>query len=149
MTNPASIDAFTERFLASGWPLHILVNSAGIQGVPLTRDARGYESHFSTNHLGHFQLATRPLPALRRADGAWVVKVSAWAHRLSPVVFDDPHFEGRDYDGMMAYGQSKTANSLFALALDERGEPREYAPSPCTRASSWARTSAHGSRPSN
>ncbi|GGN89216.1 oxidoreductase [Streptomyces albiflavescens] len=121
LLDPASIDAFAERFLASGRPLHILINSAGVMATPLTRDARGYEVQFATNHLGHFQLAARLRPALRRAHGARVVSVSSWGHRFSPVLFDDPHFEHREYDRWVAYGQSKTANILFALALDERG----------------------------
>jgi NAD(P)-dependent dehydrogenase (short-subunit alcohol dehydrogenase family) len=120
LLDQASIDAFAERFVASGQPLHILVNSAGIGGAPLTRDARGYELHFATNHLGHFQLAMRLWPALRQANGARVVAVSAWAHSRAPIVFEDPNFEHREYVSWMAYGQSKTANILFALALDER-----------------------------
>ncbi len=120
LTDPASLDAFAERFLASGQPLHILVNSAGVMAAPLIRDSRGYESQFATNHLGHFQLTVRLLPALRRAHGARVVAVSSLGHRRSPVVFEDPNFERRDYDPLLAYGQSKTANILFALALDER-----------------------------
>jgi NAD(P)-dependent dehydrogenase (short-subunit alcohol dehydrogenase family) len=67
LLNPASIDAFAERFLASGRPLHIVVNSAGIMACPLARDMRGYESQFATNHLGHFQLVARLWPALRQA----------------------------------------------------------------------------------
>ena len=122
LLDPASIDAFAERFLASGRPLHILVNSAGIMANPLARDSRGYESQFATNHLGHFQLVARLWPALRKANGARVVSVSSWGHRYSPVVFDDPNFERRDYDRWSAYGQSKTANILFALALDGRGK---------------------------
>jgi NAD(P)-dependent dehydrogenase (short-subunit alcohol dehydrogenase family) len=118
----ASIDAFADRFLASGRPLHILVNSAGIGGAPLTRDARGYELHFATNHLGHFQLAMRLWPALRKAHGARVVAVSAWAHSRAPIVFEDPNFQRREYIPWMAYGQSKTANILFAVALDERAK---------------------------
>jgi NAD(P)-dependent dehydrogenase (short-subunit alcohol dehydrogenase family) len=86
------------------------------------RDARGYELHFATNHLGHFQLALRLWPALRRANGARVVSVSAWAHSRAPIVFEDPNFEQRDYIPWMAYGQSKTANILFALAMDERAK---------------------------
>ncbi|WP_420991726.1 oxidoreductase [Cupriavidus sp. 30B13] len=122
LLDPASIDAFAARFLAAGQPLHILVNSAGIMAVPaLTRDARGYECQFATNHLGHFQLASRLLPALRQAGGARVVSVSSLGHRYSPVVFDDPNFERRPYDPWSAYGQSKTANILFAVALDARG----------------------------
>jgi NAD(P)-dependent dehydrogenase (short-subunit alcohol dehydrogenase family) len=116
--DPASVDAFAESF---DRPLHMLVNSAGIMRVPLRRDGRGYEAHFATNHLGHFQLALRLWPALRRAEGARVVAVSAWAHRLSPVHLDDPNFERRPYDEWMGYGQSKTANILFAGELDRRG----------------------------
>jgi NAD(P)-dependent dehydrogenase (short-subunit alcohol dehydrogenase family) len=118
---PVSINAFAEKFLASGRPLHILVNSAGIMALPkLTRDKRGFEYHFATNHLGHFQLTKRLLPALRQAKGARVVSVSAWAHRLSNVVFDDLNFEHREYQPMLGYAQSKTANILFAVGLDER-----------------------------
>jgi NAD(P)-dependent dehydrogenase (short-subunit alcohol dehydrogenase family) len=121
LLDPVSIDAFADRFIASEKALHILVNSAGVMAVPeLTRDARGYEVQFATNHLGHFQLTTRLLPALRRAKGARVVSVSSLGHRYSPVVFDDLHFEHRPYDPWLAYGQSKTANILFALALDVR-----------------------------
>jgi len=121
LLDAASIDAFAERFLASGRPLHILVNSAGIMMVPLTRDARGYESQFATNHLGHFQLGLRLWPALLRAQGARVVNVSSWGHRHSPIVWDDPNYERRDYDNLGAYGQSKTGNNLFAVEIDARG----------------------------
>jgi NAD(P)-dependent dehydrogenase (short-subunit alcohol dehydrogenase family) len=121
LLDPISIDAFTAGFLASGRPLHILVNSAGIMACPLQRDSRGYEAQFATNHLGHFQLVSRLWPALVQARGARVVSVSSWGHRRSPVVFEDPHFEHREYDRWAAYGQSKTANILFAVTLDERG----------------------------
>ncbi|WP_328615403.1 SDR family NAD(P)-dependent oxidoreductase [Amycolatopsis sp. NBC_00355] len=119
LVDPASVDAFARRFLASGREVDILVTSAGIMGVPLPRDARGHESHFATNHLGHFRLTARLAPALAR--DARVLSVSAAAHRLSPVVFDDLAFEHREYHPMLGYGQSKTANILFALELDRRG----------------------------
>jgi NAD(P)-dependent dehydrogenase (short-subunit alcohol dehydrogenase family) len=122
LSRPATIDAFAARFIASGRPLHILINCAGIMACPLTRDERGYELQFATNHLGHFQLAARLWPALRQAGGARVVSVSSWGHRFSPLVFDDPNFLQRDYDRWAAYGQSKTANILFALALDGFGK---------------------------
>jgi NAD(P)-dependent dehydrogenase (short-subunit alcohol dehydrogenase family) len=122
LLDPVSIDAFAARFLASGRPLHFLVNSAGIMACPLTRDARGYEAQLATNHLGHFQLAARLRPALARAQGARVVSVSSWGHRYSPVVLDDPNFERRPYDRWSAYGQSKTANILFAVGLDRRAK---------------------------
>lgn len=122
LLDPASINAFADRFLASARPLHILINSAGIMASPFTRDARGYESQFATNHLGHFQLVARLWPALRQANGARVISVSSWGHHYSPVMFDDPNFSQRAYDPWAAYGQSKTANILFALELDTRGQ---------------------------
>jgi NAD(P)-dependent dehydrogenase (short-subunit alcohol dehydrogenase family) len=122
LLDPKSIDAFTASFAATGRPLHLLVNSAGIMMVPLARDSRGYESQLTTNHLGHFQLALGLWPAMLRAEGARVVNVSSWGHRHSPIVWDDPNYERRDYDPMGAYGQSKTANNLFALEIDGRGQ---------------------------
>ncbi|MFI6559619.1 oxidoreductase [Streptomyces sp. NPDC050534] len=122
LLDPASIDAFAEKFLASGRPLHILVDSAGIMATPaLTRDARGYEVQFATNHLGHFQLVKRLWPALTAAGGARVVSVSSRGIRFAGVDFDDLHFEHRAYEPFVAYGQSKTANALFAVELDRRG----------------------------
>ncbi|HEX6628996.1 MAG TPA: oxidoreductase [Gemmatimonadaceae bacterium] len=123
LIDPESIDAFASRFLISGRPLHILINNAGIMAPPLTRDARGFESQLATNHLGHFQLTARLWPALQKAGGARVVALSSRGHRASAFDFDDPNFERRPYDKWIAYGQSKTANALFALALDVRGAP--------------------------
>lgn len=120
LLDPASIDEFAAGYRDTGRALHILVNNAGIMGVPLVRDARGYEAQFATNHLGHFQLTNELLPALRAASGARVVEVSSWGHHLSDIRWDDPHFEAGGYDGMVAYGQSKTANVLFAVELDRR-----------------------------
>jgi NAD(P)-dependent dehydrogenase (short-subunit alcohol dehydrogenase family) len=98
------------------------VNNAGVMACPKTLDSRGYELQFSTNHLGHFQLTNALWPALVKANGARIVCVSSLGHRFSPVVFEDINFEHRDYDRWLAYGQSKTANILFALTLDERGQ---------------------------
>jgi len=122
LMDPASIDAFADHFLSSGKPLAILINSAGIMACPLARDRRGYESQFSTNHLGHFQLTLRLWPALQKAQGARVVTLSSWGHRHSPVHLEDPNFERREYTPWLGYGQSKTANVLFALELDRRGQ---------------------------
>jgi NAD(P)-dependent dehydrogenase (short-subunit alcohol dehydrogenase family) len=122
LIDPASIDAFANRFLSSERSLDILINNAGIMAPPLQRDERGYESQFATNHLGHFQLTARLWPALKRAGKARVVSVSSRGIRFGGVDFDDPNFERREYDKWKAYGQSKTANSLFAVALDKRGE---------------------------
>ncbi|HZB28981.1 MAG TPA: SDR family NAD(P)-dependent oxidoreductase [Streptosporangiaceae bacterium] len=119
LLDPASIDAFAARYLDSGRPLHILINNAGIMSGPLVRDARGYESQFATNHLGHFQLTLGLLPALRAAHGARVVNLTSGGHRVSDIRWDDPHFT-TGYDGILGYGQSKTANVLLAVELDRR-----------------------------
>jgi NAD(P)-dependent dehydrogenase (short-subunit alcohol dehydrogenase family) len=111
LSDQASVRAFV-----NGWdgPLHILINNAGIMAAPLMRTPEGWEMQFATNHLGHFALATGLHDALA-AEGARVVSVSSSAHHRSPVVFDDIHFEHREYEPWSAYGQSKTANVLFAV----------------------------------
>jgi NAD(P)-dependent dehydrogenase (short-subunit alcohol dehydrogenase family) len=120
---PPSIDAFAARFIESGRPLDILINNAGVMAMPLTRDARGYEMQFATNHLGHFQLTSRLWPALRAADAARVVSLTSLGHRRGAIDFEDPNFNDREYAKWPAYGQAKTANALFALELDTRGAP--------------------------
>jgi NAD(P)-dependent dehydrogenase (short-subunit alcohol dehydrogenase family) len=99
---------------------HIHVDNAGVMARPLGRTPQGFELQFATNHLGHFALATGLLPALRAAQGARVVSVASSAHLFSPVVFEDIHFERREYEPWSAYGQSKTANVLFAVEADRR-----------------------------
>jgi NAD(P)-dependent dehydrogenase (short-subunit alcohol dehydrogenase family) len=107
---------------AADWtgPLHMLVNNAGVMAVPERRLAHGWELQFATNHLGHFALASRLRGALAAAGGARIVSLSSAGHRRSPVVFDDINFERRDYDPWLAYGQSKTANVLFAVGASAR-----------------------------
>lgn len=122
LADPQSIDGFAARFLASRRALALLINNAGIMATPLERDARGFESQLATNHIGHFQLTLRLWPALVQAQGARVIALSSVGHRRAGVDFEDPHFEHRAYDKWLAYGQSKTANALFALELDRRGE---------------------------
>ncbi|TDD86201.1 SDR family NAD(P)-dependent oxidoreductase [Actinomadura darangshiensis] len=115
-----SIENWTHGHVAAGRPLHILVANAGVMAPPLTRTADGFESQFGTNHLGHFALATGLLPSLRAADGARVVSLSSRAHRRGDVDFDDPNYLRSPYDPWEAYGRSKTANALFAVALTDR-----------------------------
>lgn len=120
LVDPTSIDAFADRWLASGRPLHALVNNAAAPAPrAVVRDARGHELQFSTSHLGHFQLTLRLLPALRAAGGARVVNVSSGAHRMGEIRWDDPDFQA-SYDPRAAYAQAKKANVLFAVALDRR-----------------------------
>jgi NAD(P)-dependent dehydrogenase (short-subunit alcohol dehydrogenase family) len=122
LMDAASIEHFANAFLATGEPLHLLINNAGIMWVPLRRDNRGYESQLSTNHLGHFQLTAQLWPALKKANGARVVNVSSFGHQIAPFNFDDPNFLHRDYETLQGYGQSKSANNLFAVELDNRGK---------------------------
>ncbi|WP_281225447.1 SDR family NAD(P)-dependent oxidoreductase [Flavobacterium aquiphilum] len=118
LMNPDSIDAFTEKFLASDRPLHLLINNAGIMWVPLRKDSRGIESQLATNYLAQFQLTARLWPALKKANGARVINVSSHGHQFAGFDFDDPNFLNREYETLQAYGQSKTATNLFALELD-------------------------------
>ncbi|MEV6265756.1 SDR family NAD(P)-dependent oxidoreductase [Kribbella sp. NPDC051936] len=115
-------DRASVRAFAATWdgPLHILVNNAGVMAEPLTRTPEGWEHQFATNHLGHFGLALGLHGALAAAGDARVVSVSSSAHLRSDVHFDDIHFENRPYDEWAAYGQSKTANVLFAVEAAKR-----------------------------
>ncbi|WP_239165143.1 SDR family NAD(P)-dependent oxidoreductase, partial [Actinoplanes palleronii] len=113
----ATVDAFV-----AGWtgPLDILINNAGVMDAPRGTTKQGWETHFGTNHLGHFALATGLHPALASAGGARIVSVASAGHGVSPVVFDDVFFERREYTPNGAYGQSKTANVLFAVEATRR-----------------------------
>jgi NAD(P)-dependent dehydrogenase (short-subunit alcohol dehydrogenase family) len=118
LSDLASVDGFVRAW--SG-PLHILVNNAGVMAVQeLTMSASGHEIQFATNHLGHFSLAVGLHGALAEAGGARVVSVSSGGHLRSPVIFDDIDYAFRDYDPFGAYGQSKTANVLFAVEATKR-----------------------------
>jgi NAD(P)-dependent dehydrogenase (short-subunit alcohol dehydrogenase family) len=133
LAKPDTIDAFAKKFLASGKPLHLLINNAGIMWVPLRRDSRGIESQLSTNYLGHFQLIARLWPALKQAHGARVVNVSSAAHHMSSFNFEDPNFNNTEYQTLVAYGQSKTACNLFTVEFDNRAKAshvRAYSLSP-------------------
>ncbi|MEP6713912.1 MAG: SDR family NAD(P)-dependent oxidoreductase [Ferruginibacter sp.] len=111
------------REFTSNWkgPLNILINNAGVMAIPnlqLTED--GWEMQFATNYLGHFELALGLYDALAAAGNARIVAVSSNGHLLSPVIFDDINFDFRFYDPWVAYGQSKSAVILFAVAASKR-----------------------------
>lgn len=101
-------------------PLHILVNNAGVMASPEQHTPEGWEMQFATNYLGHLALALGLHDALTAGGAARIVSVSSSAHMLSPVVFDDIHFAFRRYDPWLAYGQSKSANILFAVGATAR-----------------------------
>ena len=96
--DPVSIDGFAYKFLASGRPLHLLINNAGIMWVPLRRDSRGIESQLATNYLAQFHLTARLWPALKNAGGARVINVSSHGHQFAAFNFDDPNFLHREYE---------------------------------------------------
>ncbi len=114
-----SVRGFADRFLDSGRRIDIVINNAAIMAAPETRVGPGWEAQFATNHLGHFALVNRLWPAL--SEGGRVVAVSSTGHRRSGIRWDDIQFE-TGYDKWLAYGQSKTANVLFAVQLDALGK---------------------------
>jgi NAD(P)-dependent dehydrogenase (short-subunit alcohol dehydrogenase family) len=118
LTDRASIDAF-----AASWdgPLHLLVNNAGVMALKQRElTPEGYEMQFATNHLGHFALALGLHDALAADGHARIVSVSSTGHLRSPIIFEDIHFDFRPYEPFLAYGQSKTANVLFAVEATRR-----------------------------
>jgi NAD(P)-dependent dehydrogenase (short-subunit alcohol dehydrogenase family) len=115
-----SVTAFARAFAADGARLDLLVNNAGVLVPPLGRTKDGFELQFGINHLGHFALTGRLLPALARTRGARVVVVSSMAQSGGRIDFDDLNWERRRYAAGVAYGQSKLANMMFALELHRR-----------------------------
>ena len=115
-------DLASVRSFATAWsgPLHFLINNAGIMHAPEQRTTAGWEMHMAVNHLGHFALATELLPALIEARNARIVAVSSSGHASSGIRFDDMFFRRDSYDAGLAYGQSKTANVLFAVEAARR-----------------------------
>ena len=113
-----SVEAFYEAWEGS---LHLLVNNAGVMAIQdLELSPEGWEKQFAINHLGHFKLALGLHDALAADGTARIVSVSSSGHLRSPVVFDDINFSGREYEPFAAYGQSKTANVLFAVEATRR-----------------------------
>ncbi|WP_449373617.1 SDR family NAD(P)-dependent oxidoreductase [Arthrobacter psychrolactophilus] len=114
-----SVKKFAQEYLKSGRGLDILINNAAIMACPETRVGPGWEAQFATNHLGHFTLSNELWPVLVDG-GARVVSLTSTGHKISGIHFEDPQFTS-GYDKWQAYGQAKTANSLFAVELDKRG----------------------------
>jgi len=116
-----SVRSFSDRFLASGRSLDLVIDNAAVMACPETRVGPGWEAQFATNHLGHFALVNRLWPAIAAAGGGRVVSVSSTGHRRSDIRWDDLQFE-QGYEKWAAYGQAKTANVLFAVQLDALGK---------------------------
>jgi len=116
----AKIRASAAEFLARYESLDILINNAGIMACPHGQTEDGFELQFGSNHIGHFYFTQKLMPALLKAGSARVIALSSMAHRMSPMVFDDIQYQSRPYEKWQAYGQSKTANILFAVGLNDR-----------------------------
>lgn len=120
LSDLVSVEKFARDFASERKALHVLINNAGVMACPETRTAKDWELQFATNHIGHFALTAALTPMLRAAKGARVVALSSSGHKITDIRWDDIHFRKGGYDKWVAYGQSKTANALFAVGLDDR-----------------------------
>jgi NAD(P)-dependent dehydrogenase (short-subunit alcohol dehydrogenase family) len=118
LANLKSARACADRLLAKAEPLDVVIANAGVMATPFRHTADGFETQFGTNHLGHFVLVNRIASLIR--DGGRLINLSSSGHRYANVDLDDPNFERTSYEPFVAYGRSKTANILFAVAFDER-----------------------------
>lgn len=116
----ASVRQFALGYASDNTRLDLLINNAGVMACPEMRVGPGWELQFGTNHLGHFALANILLPLLQRTESPRVVALSSTGHKLSDIRWDDPNWTDGSYDKWKAYGQSKTANALFAVGLNAR-----------------------------
>ena len=120
-------DLATIRAFAADWgdkQLSLLVNNAGVMACPQGYTKDGFETQFGANHLGHFLLGVLLTPALEKGAPSRLISLSSSGHQSSDIHFDDPNFRARDYHPFKAYGQSKTANALFAVEYDRRHRDR-------------------------
>ena len=118
----ADVRRCADALLADGRPFDTVIANAGVMACPQGVTADGFETQFGTNHLGHFVLANRIAPLLRK--GSRLVVLASAGHRYADVNLDDPGFERSAYDPVVAYGRSKTANILFAVEFDRRHRDR-------------------------
>lgn len=116
----AAIRAAGEEARSRFTHIDVLINNAGVMAAPLSRTADGFETQFGTNHLGHFVLTKELMPLIEQGSSQRIVNLSSRGHHIAPVDFDDPNFHSRAYDPWLAYGNSKTANILFAVGLEQR-----------------------------
>jgi NAD(P)-dependent dehydrogenase (short-subunit alcohol dehydrogenase family) len=114
----ASVRASAAKLLADGRPFDLVIANAGVMATPFGKTADGFETQFGTNHLGHFVFVNHIVPLMR--SGARLINLSSSGHRYGDVDLEDPNFEYTPYEPFVAYGRSKTANILFAVAFDRR-----------------------------
>ncbi len=122
LANLKSVRACADRLLAKGEAFDVVIANAGVMATPFGHTADGFETQLGTNHLGHFVLINRIASLIR--NGGRLINLSSAGHRYSNVDLDDPNFERTPYEPFVAYGRSKTANILFAVAFDKRHRDR-------------------------
>src|ERR1700681_3491153 len=117
-----SVRACADKLLARGEPFDVVIANAGVMATPFGHTVDGFETQFGTNHLGHFVLVNRIAPLMRA--GGRLINLASAGHRFSNVDLGDSNFQRTAYDPFVAYGRSKTANILFAVAFDQRHRGR-------------------------
>jgi NAD(P)-dependent dehydrogenase (short-subunit alcohol dehydrogenase family) len=122
LANLKSVRACADRLLDKGDAFNLIIANAGVMATPFGHTADGFETQFGTNHLGHFVLVNRIAPLIR--TGGRLINLASSGHRFANVDLADPNFEQTQYDPWIAYGRSKTANILFAVAFDARHRER-------------------------
>ena len=122
LANLKSVRACADGLLARGEDFDVIIANAGVMATPFGHTVDGFETQFGTNHLGHFVLVNRIAPRIRA--GGRLINLSSAGHRFSNVDLEDPSFERTPYEPFVAYGRSKTANILFAVAFDKRHRNR-------------------------
>src|SRR6267142_2340783 len=122
LTSLKSVRACADELLARGEAFDAVIANAGVMATPFGHTVDGFETQFGTNHLGHFVLVNRVAPLIRA--GGRLINLASAGHRFSNVDLNDPNFQSTAYDPFVAYGRSKTANILFAVAFDQRHRGR-------------------------
>src|ERR1700739_2628658 len=122
LANLKSVRACADGLLAKGEAFDVVIANAGVMATPFGHTADGFETQFGTNHVAHFVLVNRIAPLIRA--GGRLVNLASAGHRFSNVDLSDPNFQSTAYDPFVAYGRSKTANILFAVAFDRRHRNR-------------------------
>ena len=117
-----SVRACADELLAKGQFFDVIIANAGVMATPFSYTVDHFERQFGTNHLGHFVLVNRIAPLIRK--GGRLINLSSAGHRMSNVNLEDPNFERTPYEPFTAYGRSKTANILFAVAFDQKHRER-------------------------
>lgn len=122
LANLKSVRACADKLVAAGKQFDVVIANAGVMATPFGHTADGFETQFGTNHLGHFVFVNRIASLIR--SGGRLINLSSAGHRYSNVDLSDPNFEKTTYEPFVAYGRSKTANILFAVAFDKRHRSR-------------------------